>query len=275
MTKLRRTHPRILVTVFLLVLVFPLSANQQILKEGIDNFRQSNFNQAIVRFREVLIDSEDPAIQAPAYFYLAKSAMALGRLNEAERNLEYYLQNYPNHDFSVEAHYQRGRLLYLKENYDGAIQSLSDFVDNYPDSPFVPNALYWSGESLYSLGRLSQSRQLFQTVVQDYPTSFRVEAARYRVAVIDLTEREEELLELLQWSHQEYLRAMDDFRRREEAYRDALVEYQERFQSAATEEFREEIIRLSTQVRTLQEQMRSKDAEIERLRQQVQSDSEN
>ncbi len=202
-------------------------ALDEILNEGLEAFRTSDFETAMVRFREILLEEPDRETEATAYFWLAKSAMATERLTDAQRNLEYYLRTFPEHTYAVEAAYQRGRLLFMQEDYAAAIEALNGFMDEHPESPFVANALYWSGESLYNLGRLDAARRVFQTVVRDYPRSFRVEAARYRMALIDLDERETELLELLRWSHEEYLQALDEFERREQAYQEAIASYQE------------------------------------------------
>ncbi len=268
----KRAYPaKVLVALVVLGVAVPLHADEQILQEGIDAFRRSDFGSAILRFREILLEDPDEETEATAYFWLAKSAMANGRLSEAERNLEFYLQTFPDHEFFVEAQYQRGRLLFMQEDYEGAIQALNGFVSGHPTSPFVANAIYWSAESLFNLGRLDEARRLFDTVIRYYTTSFRVEAARYRIAVIDLTFREQELLQLLQWSHEEYLQALDEFQRRERSYQEAIVSYQERLQNAASEDVREEIIRLTTQMRSLQETVRSRDAQIRRLEEQLTS----
>lgn len=268
----KRTAGLVLILTVLPIMAAPAQSArgpEGILEEGLAAFRRSEFDTAILRFRELLLEEPDRETEANAYFWLSKSAMAVNRLNEAERNLEYYLRTFPNHEFAVEARYQRGRLLYMQEDYAASLEALSSFVERHPDSPFVANAIYWSGEALYNLGRLQEARRLFQAVIQDYPRSFRVEAARYRVSLIDLNARETELLQLLQWSHEEYLQALDEFERRERAYEEALASYQQRLQNAADEDFREEIVRLSTQVRSLQETIRSRDAEIRRLEEQL------
>lgn len=271
----RRLSPALLLPILLgMSIATPATAqsstdSQTILEEGIDAFRRSDFDTAVLRFREILLEEPAPESEATAYFWLSKSAMALGRLTEAERNLEYYIRTFPDHEFAVEARYQRGRILFMQEDFAGAIEALNSFVQQYPESPFVANAIYWSGESLYTLGRLDEARRLFDTVVQDYPRSFRVEAARYRIALIDLNARETELLQLLRWSHEEYLKMIDDFERRDRAYQEALASYRQRLQNAADEDARDEIIRLTTQVRSLQETLRNRDAEIRRLQEQI------
>lgn len=266
-----RAFPFLLVLVVVLATVplVSLSADRAALNRGLEAFRRSEFQSAMDEFRAALVDATDLDTEATAYFWLAKAAMAEGRLNEAEKNLAYYLQNFRDHRFVPEARYQQGRLLYMQDDFESAIQLLERFTAQYPDSPFVANAIYWSGEALFNLGRLEEARRVFQTVLRDYPASFRVEAARYRVAVIELTFREQELLQLLRWSHEEYLRALDEFERREGAYQEALVSYQQRLQNAADSDFREEIVRLNTEIRMLQETIRSRDAQIRRLEEQL------
>ena len=46
--------------------------------------------------------------------------------------------------------------------------------------------------------------------------------SRYRRSEIALLHRENELLDILKWSHEEYLKEAEDFYRRERAYRTAL-----------------------------------------------------
>lgn len=267
------TRPLLLCLVLILAsgAVTPLAATEGLLDEGLEAFRRSEFETARERFREALVVAPDTETVATAYFWLGKSAMADSQLEEAVRNLEYYLQNFPDHRFVPEARYQQGRILFMQDDFESAIQLFERFIERHPDSPFVANAIYWSGEALFNLGRLEEARRVFQRVIRDFPTSFRVEAARYRVAVIELTFREQELLQLLRWSHEEYLRAVDEFQRRESAYQDALVSYQQRLQDAADDDFREELIRLNTEIRTLQETIRSRDARIRRLEEQLSS----
>ncbi|POR05212.1 hypothetical protein AU468_01620 [Alkalispirochaeta sphaeroplastigenens] len=265
-------RPLISAVVLLFLAAAPLSARSPAeisFGEGLEAFRESRFALAESRFQEALEGSDDEDLTAGAYFWIAKTGMAQHQLDAAERNLEYFLQTYPRHPLAVEARYQQGRLLFLQEDFDGALQSLGRFVERHPDSPFVANAVYWAGEALFNLGRLDEARRMFQTVLRDHPRSFRVEAARYRIAVIELTFREQELLELLRWSHEEYLRAVDEFQRQEAAYRDALASYRQRLQNTADADLREELVRLNTDIQVLQETLRSRDARIRRLEEQI------
>jgi hypothetical protein len=61
--------------------------------------------------------------------------------------------------------------------------------------------------------------------VTDYPQSFKVEAARYRLSLIEFKRREEQLLRLLKWSHEDFLKTVEEFRRRQAAYEQELAAY--------------------------------------------------
>lgn len=269
MTKPVRPLVSVIAGLIFLALSVPLFGQSTPLEAGLEAFRRSDFSEAVAQFQDALTRASSTDEEATAYFWIGKAAMAVGRLQEAERNLEYYLQNFGDHRFAPEARYQQGRILFMQDDFESTIQVMEAFTQRHPDSPFVANAIYWSGEALFNLGRLDEARRVFQTVLRDHPTSFRVEAARYRVAVIELTYRERELLQLLRWSHEEYLRAVDEFQRREAAYQDALVSYQQRLQDAADSELREELVRLNTEIRTLRESLRSRDAQIRRLEEQL------
>ncbi len=201
------------------------------LDEATTTFAQGDYSHAVVLLREIVLDPADSEEKASAHFWLAKSYLAMENLEDGERSLEFFLSNYPNHSRFSEAFYEKGRLLFRQEDYENAIQVLQAFLERYADSPFVPNAYFWVGESLYALGQLDDAMLAFKKVVDSYPASFRVEPARYRIALIDFKKRENELLKLLKWSHEESLRTIEGFQRRETAYEQALAAYQRQLSS--------------------------------------------
>ena len=207
----------------------PWAANgDAVLRDGIALFKESLFSNALRTFREILLDPELGEYTGDAYFWISKSYMALKQYEDAERNLEFFLTNFTDHAFYPESVYQKGRLLFLQQNPEGTIQVLGGFLERYPESPFVPNAYFWIGESLFTLGHLNDAQVIFERIIRDYPKSFKVEAARYRNSIIDFKKRETELLKLLKWSHEESLKAVEEFHRREKDYEQAIVAYQRR-----------------------------------------------
>src|SRR5208282_1531842 len=65
------------------------------MKDGIDQFRNGQYDRAILLFHNVILDPNAGAQKAAAYLFLAKSYMAAGKLDDAEHNLEFYLATYP------------------------------------------------------------------------------------------------------------------------------------------------------------------------------------
>ena len=243
--------------------------SQQNVENGLEAFRQNDFQGALSSFLTALSSPATRDVEATARFWAAKSAMALDDLPVAEENLEYYIRTFPNHEFNEEAQYQRGRLFFLQQQYEATLESLSIFASRYPDSLFVANALYWSGEALINLGRLDEAQQMFEAVVADYPTSFRVEAARFRSSVIMLTKREQELLDMLQWSHEEYLSVVEGYETEIDGYREAIRSYQLRIAEQSGGTAAEEIRRLSDEIERLNAAIVERDARIERLSEQL------
>jgi TolA-binding protein len=209
------------------------SGSSKDLQEGLDFFRDGQYARAIPLFQDVLANSSAEAQKPVAYLLLAKSFMATGKLDDAEHNLEYYLANYPGSTDYAEALYQKGRLLFMQEDFESALQVFQGFLTNYPSSIFVSSGWFWVGESLYSLGRLDDAMTVYQKIVRDYPSSVKVEAAQYKVSLIQLRKKEIELTRLLKWSHEDFLKSMEEFQNREKSYQQAIDAYQKRLAGGA------------------------------------------
>ncbi len=201
-------------------------SSEEFINEGISLFKHKRFSESIISFRNVILNPEAESVKADAYFWLSKAYMVLGKLDDAERSLEFYLANYPDHRYFTEAFYQKGRLLFMQGDYQSSIQVFQGFIIEYPDSLFVPNAYYWIGECLFSLGLLEDSAKIFSKVIDEYPRSYKIEAARYKMSLINFKKRENELLKLLKWSHEESLKTIEEFQRREKTYEQAIAAYQ-------------------------------------------------
>lgn len=234
-------------------------SSEEFINEGIALFKHKRFSESIISFRNVILNPEAESVKADAYFWLSKAYMVLGKLDDAERSLEFYLLNYPDHGYFTEVFYQKGRLLFMQGDYQSSIQVFHGFIIEYPDSLFVPNAYYWIGECLYSLGLLEDSAKIFSKVIDEYPRSYKIEAARYKISLIDFKRRENELLKLLKWSHEESLKTIEEFQRREKTYEQAIAAYQRKIinfnkqdEQSTVSDLQQENILLKEQIKELQ-----------------------
>jgi TolA-binding protein len=243
------------------------------LAEATESYAKGDYSHAIVLLRGIALEPTDTPAKADAYFWLAKSYLALDNLEDGGRSLEHFLATYPGNPRTAEALYEKGRLLHRQEDYENAIQVLQGFLERYPESDFVANAYFWIGESLYALGQLDDALLAFRKVVEAYPTSFKVEAARYRAALIEFKKRENELLKLLKWSHEESLRTIEGFQRRETAYEQAIASYQRTLAASQQPDLQETVDALNktlgqrqTEIRDVTSRLETATAEVERLR---------
>jgi TolA-binding protein len=218
------------ISLYLIILPFSVYGQSQLpdasLNRGLALFRENDFGQAILFFENLAAEAKGTVVEADATFWLAKSLLAVRDLDRAASALEYFLSAFPEHPAYPEAFYQKGRLLYLQGEHESSILVLEEYIRVYPQMDFIPNAYYWIGESLYALGYLDEAAKVFNTVVETYPKSFKVEAARYRLSLITFKKRENELMKLLKWSHEETLKTIEEFQRRERAYEQAVAAYQ-------------------------------------------------
>jgi TolA-binding protein len=199
-----------------------------LLSRGLADMKSGNSAAAAESFRKIINDESMRSYYPDALYWLIKVDILLGEYNEAAGAADGFLSAYARHEYAQEITYQRGRLLFLEDNPDAAVTCLGSFIREYPDSVFVPSALYWTGESLMNLGRYEEADEIFAELLNRYPASVKREAARYRRSEISLMYRERELLDLIKWSHEEYLRDSEDFYRREAGYMKLIDDYRSR-----------------------------------------------
>jgi len=251
---------RILSFVLLCAVSAALSAEaiQPLLAQGRDSYNKGDYLGALTQFQRLAADPQARTRPEP-YLWLAKTYFAILDTKNASLNLDYYLANFPQDPGRPDAVYLQARILYSDGDYSHAIVAFGQYLDLAPSGDQTANALYWMAESSFSLGHYPEASSLYSKVIQGYPSSFKVEASRYRLSVIYLRHREEELLKLLQWSHTEAINSAEEFQRREKAYQQSLVAYQKRILELQTSD-------LGAKLAALEESVRQKDVQIAALK---------
>ena len=197
------------------------------LSRGLELYRNGQWRDAIIAFRQTATAAA-PQEAAEALYWIALSELATGDYEASLRDLDELNRKKATFSQSQEIPYQKGRILYHLTRYDEAIQILKAFSEASKDEAHKSAASYWIGECLYALGRFDEARSVFSLIVEHYQGSVKYEAAYYRVALIDQKNRETELLKLLKWSHEESLRTVEEYQKRERSYEQAIVAYQKR-----------------------------------------------
>jgi TolA-binding protein len=208
------------------------------LQSGLALYQEGRWREAAAELRRAQEEALDPELKGEAYYWISLAELAAGDYRGAIRDMDALETTAPESKRMREIPYHKGRALYHLSRYDEALMLLKLYADRIGGAgPLSPGssaaarksaALYWIGECLYAMGQLDYARDVFTIVTADYPGSANYEASSYRLGLINQKKIEEELLGLLKWSHEESLRAIEEYQRRERSYDQALIAYQKR-----------------------------------------------
>ena len=241
------------------------------LRTGIRLLADGQYSAALAAFDSLMLDSGAGELRAEGAYWAVMTHLAAGNPSLAEKTIETFLISFPEHPKTADLLYQQGRAAYLQNDYERALRNFQSYITRYPQGENLPAAVFWSGESLYFLGRLPEAEKLYKAIGERYPDSVKAEAAHYRLSLIQFKYREDELLTLLKWSHEESLRTIEEFQRREKAYEQALSVYQRRFGEVRRDiaetqlSLEDQLIAMKTTSDELQRRIQQKDVRIAEL----------
>lgn len=239
------------------VSVFSQSA-ETALQRGLRLYGKGSFAEAVSELRNV-----DPgnADYPDALYWTGLSRLSLGNYRNALETLDTLESLYPGR--KPELPYHRGRILYYLGDYEEALIVLSDYSAGETNKTLKAASLYWAGECLYALRQFDTAETVFAGIVEKYPDSSKYQAALYRMELIKQKKIEAELLSILNWTHEESLRAQEEYRRREKDYDLTILAYQKRIAELqgdttvsdlelSNEEYRNRIIAAEQKISTLE-----------------------
>jgi Uncharacterized protein conserved in bacteria len=195
------------------------------LAAGLDAYAHSDWSTAILSFRKATTVSGSGA---EPWYWLVMSELSQESYDTALADMDRFTATFPADARVADITYQKGRVQYIKGRYEDSIATLYSFIKAWPNHQMIPSAYYWVGESLFSVGRFDEAERIFSLVVTKYPDSVKREASVYRLALMKQTDKQEELLKLLKMSHEESLKIIEDYQRREKTYEQAITAYQKR-----------------------------------------------
>lgn len=111
----------------------------------------------------------------------AYDLLILGRNNEAIRQFEQFLGQYPRGIYSDNAHYWLGEANYVERRFDEAIDRFNVVIFQFPGSRKVPDARLRKGFSLFELQRYAEARAELEAVEREYRGRSIAALARRRI----------------------------------------------------------------------------------------------
>jgi tetratricopeptide (TPR) repeat protein len=205
------------------------------MERGITLYGEGKWQEAVVELRTVQEEAEgaDATTKAEILYWISLSEIGAGEYEAAIKDLEAIeaLSSAAAEiegGWDIEALYHKGRSLYHLGEFDAAIVVLKKYSDAQSDPMKKASSFYWVGECLFSLGQFQLAQDVFYRIIDEYPRSVKYEAANYRIALINQKKVEAELLAILKWSHEESLKTLEAYQRRERTYDQAIIAYQKR-----------------------------------------------
>ncbi|MDR1576578.1 MAG: tetratricopeptide repeat protein [Treponema sp.] len=197
---------------------------------GINLYRESSWLEAAAELRAAQELAETRREWAEALYWVVLSELAASDYGSALRDMDDLEKRVPESGRNADMVYHRARAYYYLGYYDEAIVLFKKYADGAGEGGESRKAaaMYWIGECLYSMGQLERAADFFTIVVDRYPGSVKYEAATYRLELVKQKKIESELLTMLKWSHEESLRTVEEYQRREKTYDQALNAYQKR-----------------------------------------------
>jgi len=238
------------------------------LSSGVALYRQARWREAI---RELTLAQDEAGSTqqfSEALYWLSLAELAASDFNSALRHME--LLGKTGGDRVVDIIYHKGRAYYYLGYYQEAAALFGDYVAVAPASEKerVAAALYWIGECYLSLGQIDKAREYFQIITGQFFDTAKYDAAMYRISLINQKLTEQELLEMLRWSHEDALKSNEEYQRRERmrdqamnAYQRQISEYQQDTRLAemeyANSEYRRQLLEAQSRINSLERQVES------------------
>ena len=202
-------------------------------QNGIQLYHSSFWNEAAVEFRraqEIAVDTDD---WSRAIYWVILCELARSDYGSAVRDMDELQKKAPATVYARDMVYHRGRVYFNQGYFEEALILFRRYLDSVQDTNRESEdrraaAFFWMGECLYSISHFDEAQKFYAWVINRYPLSPKVDIASYRIDLIKQKKIENELLALLQWSHEESLRSNEDYLRQIKMYEYTLNQYQKR-----------------------------------------------
>ncbi len=89
-----------------------------------------------------------------------------------------FIELFPKHDLTANAHYWLGENYYSEKVYDQAILEFEKVIKDFPTKGKVPAALLKQGMSFKELGDTKSARFVYKKLIESYPLADEVKAAK-------------------------------------------------------------------------------------------------
>ncbi|PJA98131.1 MAG: hypothetical protein CO128_08830 [Ignavibacteriales bacterium CG_4_9_14_3_um_filter_30_11] len=138
-------------TLFFFISILSINISPQDLSnyyKGLDKYNSGEFSEAISQFNKFYLQySYMDENYSTAKYYEADALWKVGQLESTISNLNYFVNNFSNSNFNVDAVYNLGIINYQLGRYDQSRLYFTQFSEKYKNHSNYGPSLYWIGET--------------------------------------------------------------------------------------------------------------------------------
>ncbi len=120
--------------------------------------------------------------QSPDVFYQrGLDTLKGGDTEKAREYFTKFIELFPKHDLTANAHYWLGETYYREKKYDQAILEFQEVIRNYPDKEKVPAAMLKQAMAFKELGDVKSARYVYKKLIDDSPQTDEARIAKEKL----------------------------------------------------------------------------------------------
>lgn len=100
---------------------------------------------------------------------------------KAREQFNRFIELFPKHDLTANAHYWLGEAFYSEKAYDQAILEFEKVIKNFPSKGKVTAALLKQGMAFKELGDTKSARFVYKKLIENYPLADEVKPAKEKL----------------------------------------------------------------------------------------------
>lgn len=125
-------------------------------------------------------------LPANLYFYLAEAYKGLRKRSKANSVLRKFLNKYPKHHRTSEAHFLLARNLWNLGNPSGALNHINTLLKSSPNSKWVPQALFYQGRIYEDIQKPAMASRTYQVLTRKFDDVAQGEMAAWRIGWVHI-----------------------------------------------------------------------------------------
>jgi len=114
---------------------------------------------------------EQPPASPEAMYKKALQMFNQGKIVQARKAFQTFLQKYPEHELADNAQFWIGETYYKEGNYEEAILAYDNLLKKYPNSNKLPEAMLKQAYAFANIGDVNTARVILKALLKKFPNS--------------------------------------------------------------------------------------------------------